>query len=53
MSLDDKHGVDFTTAAQAFTDPRRQIYTDARHRATEERLCCLGKGRRYDESQRT
>ena len=42
-----KHGVDFETAAKAFTDPKRQIYIDEKHGKTEERLFCLGKvGRR-------
>ena len=42
-----KHGVDFTTAAQAFADPHRKIYADERHSNAEERLFCLGKiGRR-------
>ena len=38
-----KHGVDFTTAAKAFQDPDRKIYTDERHSAAEERLFCLGQ----------
>jgi uncharacterized DUF497 family protein len=38
-----KHGVDFRTAAKAFKDTRRKIYTDERHAAGEERLFCIGK----------
>jgi uncharacterized DUF497 family protein len=40
-----KHGVDFETAARAFKDPDRKIYTDEQHGQTEERLFCLGKFR--------
>ncbi len=39
----EKHGVDFRTAAGAFADPQRKIYTDAGHSEEEERLFCLGK----------
>jgi len=38
-----KHGVDFTTAAKAFKDPKRKIYIDAKHSRQEERFFCLGK----------
>ena len=38
-----KHGVDFETAAKAFKDPDRKIYTDEGHSVGEERLFCLGK----------
>ena len=38
-----KHGVDFETAAKAFKDPSRKIYTDEGHGEDEERLFCLGK----------
>ncbi len=38
-----KHGVDFTTAAEAFRDPKRKIYTDSKHSKKEERLFCIGK----------
>lgn len=38
-----KHGVDFATAARAFGDPARKIFTDARHTRREERLFCLGR----------
>ena len=37
-----KHGVDFETAARAFKDPARKIYTDERHAKSEERLFCIG-----------
>ena len=37
-----KHGVDFETAATAFKDPDRKIYTDELHGQPEERLFCLG-----------
>ena len=37
-----KHGVDFETAAKAFKDPNRKIYTDEKHGAREERLFCIG-----------
>ena len=39
----EKHGVDFETAARAFKDPQRKIYTDAEHSETEERLFCIGR----------
>ena len=38
-----KHGIDFITAAQAFRDPQRKIFVDAKHSKHEERLYCLGK----------
>ena len=38
-----KHGVDFTTASNAFWDPGRKIYTDAKHSDKEERYFCVGK----------
>lgn len=38
-----KHGVDFETAARAFTDPARRIFADETHGKTEERLFCIGK----------
>ena len=38
-----KHGVDFITAAKAFKDPGRGIYTDARHSERESRFFCIGK----------
>ena len=38
-----KHGVDFQTAAKAFKDPNRKIYTDSKHSQEEERFFCIGK----------
>ncbi len=38
-----KHRVDFITAAKAFKDANRKIYTDARHSAKEERFFCIGR----------
>ena len=38
-----KHGIDFVTAAKAFKDPKRKIYTDSKHSKKEERLFCIGK----------
>ena len=38
-----KHRVDFETAARAFKDPNRKIYTDERHGQAEERLFCFGR----------
>ncbi len=38
-----RHGVDFATAALAFKDPKRKIYTDSKHSLTEERFFCIGK----------
>lgn len=38
-----KHGVDFITAAKAFKDPKRKIYTDSKHSAKEARFFCIGK----------
>lgn len=38
-----RHGVDFSTAALAFKDPKRKIYTDSKHSETEERFFCIGK----------
>ncbi|MBI5415606.1 MAG: BrnT family toxin [Candidatus Omnitrophica bacterium] len=38
-----KHGVDFTTAAKVFWDPKRKIYVDSKHSAQEERMFCIGK----------
>ena len=37
-----KHGLDFTTAAKAFSDPNRKVYTDSKHSAIETRLFCIG-----------
>lgn len=38
-----KRGVDFLTAAQAFADPDRKIYTDSKHSENEARFFCIGK----------
>jgi len=38
-----KHGVDFETAARAFKDPKRKIYTDERHGKGEARYFCIGE----------
>lgn len=37
-----KHGVDFTTAQFAFSDPRRVIAEDSMHRKAEARYYCFG-----------
>ena len=38
-----KHGVDFYTAARAFSDPKLRIFIDSRHSQDEERFFCFGK----------
>lgn len=38
-----KHGIDFTTAAKAFLDSERKIFTDSRHSDKETRYFCIGK----------
>lgn len=38
-----KHGVDFFTAAKAFTDPGRKVFMDSKHSVKEERFFCIGK----------
>ena len=38
-----KHGVDFITAAKAFTNTKRKIYIDSKHSKKEERFFCVGK----------
>ena len=38
-----KHRIDFATAAKAFEDPRRKIFTDSKHSEHEERYFCIGK----------
>ena len=38
-----KHRIDFSTAARAFEDPRRKIFTDSKHSENEERCFCIGK----------
>ncbi|MDE1921531.1 MAG: BrnT family toxin [Candidatus Omnitrophica bacterium] len=39
----EKHGVDFTLAAQVFKDEHRKTYIDRSHSKDEERFFCLGK----------
>ncbi|MCK9433030.1 MAG: BrnT family toxin [Candidatus Omnitrophica bacterium] len=38
-----KHGLDFSTAALVFKDPKRKIYVDSMHSQNEERLFCIGR----------
>ena len=38
-----KHGVNFTTATEAFKDPRIRISIDSKHSEKEPRYFCLGK----------
>lgn len=38
-----KHAIDFTTAAKAFLDEGRKIFTDSKHSAEEPRYFCIGK----------
>src|SRR4051812_30382684 len=38
-----KHGVDFTTAAEAFKDPQIHIFIDNKHSEKEPRYFCVGK----------
>jgi len=38
-----KHQVDFITAAKAFEDPGRKIFTDSKHSEHEERYFCIGR----------
>ena len=38
-----KHGVDFATAAKAFLDPKRKIFSDEQHGDEEARLFCIGE----------
>ncbi|MDP2929369.1 MAG: BrnT family toxin [Candidatus Omnitrophota bacterium] len=38
-----KHRIDFITAAKAFEDPKRRIFTDSKHSEHEERHFCIGK----------
>lgn len=40
-----KHGVDFTTAAQVFRDPRAIVAKDAKHSIRERRYYCIGNVR--------
>ena len=37
-----KHGVDFSTATQAFFDPHRRIAEDPKHSGHEKRQFCFG-----------
>lgn len=37
-----KHGISFTRAQYAFTDPQRVIAKDITHSQTEERFYCFG-----------
>jgi uncharacterized DUF497 family protein len=39
----DKHGVSFQEAQQAFADPDRVIFDDLEHSEDEQRYFCLGK----------
>jgi uncharacterized protein len=41
----DKHGISFLTAQQAFLDPRRVIAEDINHSAEENRYYCMGRVR--------
>lgn len=38
-----KHGVSFSRAQHAFSDPRRVIAKDVTHSQTEERFYCFGE----------
>ncbi len=38
-----KHGIDFSTAALTFKDPKRKIFTDSKHSSSEKRYFCIGK----------
>jgi hypothetical protein len=38
-----KHKVNFSTACEAFKDPKRKIYIDSKHSREEDRLFCIGK----------
>ncbi|OGW79999.1 MAG: hypothetical protein A2Z83_09330 [Omnitrophica bacterium GWA2_52_8] len=37
-----KHGINFSTAAGVFKDPRRKIFKDIGHSGQEERFYCIG-----------
>jgi uncharacterized protein len=39
----EKHGISFTEAVKAFTDPKRKIRFNEKHSANESRFYCLGK----------
>ena len=36
-----RHGVDFDTASRSFQDPKRKIFTDSKHSASEDRFFCI------------
>jgi len=38
-----KHGMDFSTAIEAFKDPQRKIFLDKIHSNSERRFFCIGK----------
>ena len=38
-----KHRIDFMTAAKAFEDSKRKVFTDSKHSEYEERYFCIGK----------
>ena len=38
-----KHRIDFITAAKAFKDPKRKVFTDSKRSEHEERYFCIGK----------
>ena len=40
-----KHGINFITAAKAFKDPKRKIFTDSKHSQKEQRYFLIGKVR--------
>ena len=37
-----KHGIDFMSAAYAFLDPMRKVFTDSMHSGGESRYFCIG-----------
>ena len=39
----DRHGIDFSTAALAFKDAKRKIFTDEKHSSKEKRFFCIGR----------
>ena len=39
----EKHGVSFAMAQQAFLDPRRVIAEDVKHSSEENRFYCMGR----------
>ena len=38
-----KHGISFETAAKAFLDPNRKVFTDSGHSINEPRYFCIGR----------